>query len=83
MSGFLSKTLATVKAAFAGDKPAVATVSMDQVVQTNARDRWGGILARNYTPERVESILRGALNGNLLDQHELFNLMEETSPRIN
>lgn len=62
---------------------AIPSSPMDQVVQPNARDRWNGLLARSYTPERVERILRGAINGILNDQHELFNLMEETSPRIN
>lgn len=84
MNPILAKAAAAWKAITGGGaQPAASTLTLDQIVQPNARDRWGGLLARNYTPERVELILRGALNGNLLDQHELFNLMEETSPRIN
>ena len=82
MNPLLTKAVAAV-AGFFASKEQVSQVQMDQVVQTNARDRWFGPLARSYTPERVEHILRGALNGILRDQHELFNLMEETSPRIN
>ena len=86
MNPVLTKAVDAVKSAVTGffaSKEQVSQVTMDQIVQTNARDRWFGPLARTYTPERVEHILRGALTGILRDQYELFNLMEATSPRIN
>ena len=83
MNPILQKVSAAWKAITGGGAPSASTMTLEQIVQPNARDRWGGRLARDYTPERVEYILRGALNGILRDQHELFNLMEETSPRIN
>ena len=84
MNPILAKAAAAWKAITGGGtQPAAGGMTLDQIIQPNARDRWGGRIARDYTPERVEYILRGALNGNLIDQHELFNLMEETSPRIN
>jgi phage gp29-like protein len=47
-----------------------------------ARDRWLSVLVRGYTPELVESILRGAFGGNLLYQWQLFDLMEQTWPHL-
>lgn len=52
------------------------------VVRPDARTRWTGAIARNFDPARIESVLRGALSGNLVAQWELFDLMEDTSPRI-
>ncbi|HEX3890701.1 MAG TPA: DUF935 family protein [Verrucomicrobiae bacterium] len=63
--------------------PVAATnVTMQQVVIPTATDRWGGQIAKQYTPERVESVLRGAMSGDLTDVWRLFDLMEDTSPRI-
>ena len=57
--------------------------AIQQIVRPSARDRWMSQAARSYTPERVEQILRSAVTGgNLVAQWELFDLMEDTSPRI-
>jgi phage gp29-like protein len=55
---------------------------MQTIIRQDARSRWTGAVARNFDPARVESTLRGALSGNLVAQWELFDLMEDTSPRI-
>jgi phage gp29-like protein len=56
--------------------------ALAQVLKHDARERWTGLTTREMTPGRVESILRGALGGDLLQQHMLFDLMEDTWPRL-
>lgn len=46
------------------------------------RDRWMGMTARGWTPDRVELVLRSALAGDHAAQWELFDLMEDTWPRL-
>ncbi len=53
-----------------------------RIVQPRARDRWMSASARSYTPEMIHSVLRSALSGNLVAQWELFDLMEDTWPRL-
>ncbi len=62
--------------------PVPARVSLDQIVRPQARDRWTGLITRGLTPERVEDILRGAFGGQMVAQWELFDLMEDTWPRL-
>lgn len=86
---FFNDPIGTVRAAAAaatsvitGKKP-VETATLEQIVVPSARDRWGGQVAKSYTPAKVEQVLRSAFGGNLEAQWELFDLMEDTSPRIN
>ena len=79
---FLQSAAAAIKGVFTS-KQSVGRATLEQVIQPNARDRWNAQLTKTYTPARIEQILRDALNGNLIAQHELFDLMEETSARIN
>lgn len=51
-------------------------------VVPQAKDRWLTASAKNYTPDRIEQILRGAVSGNLVAQWEMFDLMEGTWPRL-
>jgi phage gp29-like protein len=53
-----------------------------RILRPDATLRWSGWGARDYTPERVESVLRGALMGDHVAQWELFHLMEDTWPRL-
>lgn len=39
-------------------------------------------LAATYTPSYIEQLLRGAIAGNHVQQWELFDLMEDTWPRL-
>lgn len=57
-------------------------VVIHRVVVPDARDRWMSATARSYTPEQVENILRSAFSGDLRSQWELFDLMEDTWPRL-
>lgn len=59
-----------------------AAPSILPMIVPAARDRWQGQAIRQYTPERVEQILRGAALGNLVAQWEMFDLMLATWPRL-
>ncbi len=52
------------------------------IIRPQARDRWMGAVASSYTPERIESVLRSVASGDLAGQWELFDLMEDTWPRL-
>ncbi len=62
--------------------PGGATAPLYTVIRPDARGNWMGATARSYDPARVESVLRSAMNGSLVDQWQLFDLMEDTAPRI-
>ncbi len=57
-------------------------VSMDAIIQGQARDRWLTSTIKSYTPDLIEGIARGAMSGNLVAQWQLFDLMEATWPRL-
>lgn len=59
------------------DNPVLQTI-----IRPDARSRWMGSTARQFTPERIETVLRSVANGNLVGQWELFDLMEDTWPRL-
>ncbi len=59
-----------------------APLHMMRVISPNARDRWMNGAVRDYTPDRVEQILRGAMTGNLVAAYQLYDLMEATWPRL-
>ena len=70
-----------------GAAPAVAAQPPSQVpltllIKPSARDRWLSSLVSQYTPEYVETICRGAMAGNLVSQWQMFDLMEQTWPRL-
>lgn len=44
--------------------------------------RWRGTTVSYYTPQVIENTLRNALMGDLTSQWELFDLMEDTWPRL-
>src|SRR5690349_14350915 len=56
--------------------------TMTRLIRTSARDRWLSGIISYYTPQIVESTARSALSGNLFAQWLMFDLMEQTSPRI-
>lgn len=55
---------------------------ISQVIHPDVQDRWQSLTTHSLTPDYVKQILRGALTGNLVYQHELFDLMEDTWPRL-
>jgi phage gp29-like protein len=52
------------------------------IIRPNVRDRWSSTLLSYYTPERVETVARGALSGNLYALWQMFDLMEQTWPEL-
>jgi len=72
-----------VTAAAPPEAGGVANAPLFRVIAPEARDRWQGAGLRSYTPQFVEQITRGAMSGNLQAQWEMFDLMEQTWPRLN
>jgi phage gp29-like protein len=57
--------------------------ALDRILLPNARAQWLAGGARIYTPELVDSLLRLGMGGDLVSQWQLFQLMEDTWPRLN
>jgi phage gp29-like protein len=55
---------------------------LERIIRPDAQQRWLLPQAATYTPSYVEMILRGAMAGNHVQQWELFQLMEDTWPRL-
>lgn len=58
------------------------SVALGRILRPEAAMRWTGWAARDYTPDRIEQILRSALWGDHVGQWELFSMMEDTWPRL-
>lgn len=56
--------------------------SMLRIVRPQAVGRWMMPQLAQITPTYVEQILRGAMFGSTMQQWELFDLMEDTWPRL-
>lgn len=69
-------------AAMSGEAPAKLPKQLQTVIRPTARNRWLGNTAASYTPDRIEQVLRSAMTGSLVAQWELFDLMEDTWPRL-
>lgn len=55
---------------------------MGRLLRPEVRDRWRVGRLAQYTPDQVEMILRGAHAGDVCRTWELFDLMEESWPRL-
>jgi phage gp29-like protein len=62
--------------------PTPAATPMSLIIRPSARDRWQSSLLATYTPQYIENICRGAMAGNLTSQWLMFDLMEQTWPRL-
>ena len=80
--GLLARAASALGSSSAGVGSAHAPAPMLKVVAGSARDRWLSPSIQTFTPQRVEQILRGAMGGDLTAQWELFDLMEQTWPRL-
>lgn len=56
--------------------------ALRQIIRPEAQARWRGTTVGYYTPQMVDLVLRSALMGDLASQWELFDLMEDTWPRL-
>lgn len=78
----IAKAAGPTPVAAVANEPAPAPPLL-RIIQPQARDRWTSALINHYTPDRIVSVLRGALvSGSVYEQWELFNLMEDTWPRL-
>ena len=68
----------------AADAPATASgpAKLSLIIRPSARDRWQSSLLAQYTPTYIENLCRGAMSGNLTSQWLMFDLMEQTWPRL-
>jgi phage gp29-like protein len=74
--------VAPLPVALAAARPAALPVDLARIVRPSASHRWL-LPGSNYlTPQYIETILRGALAGSQVQQWELFDLMEDTWPRL-
>ncbi len=58
------------------------TMALEQVIRPQVRDRWSGLILRGLTPDRIITILQSAFTGSFVGQQALFDLMEDTWPRL-
>jgi phage gp29-like protein len=65
-----------------GTPAASRSVALRQILLPSAKDRWQGYWVNYYTPQRIEMILRWAAAGDMLQQWQMFDLMERTWPRL-
>lgn len=66
----------------ARDAAASKLEAMAQLIVPTGKDRWQTTSGARISPKAVAAILRDALSGELLAQHELFELMEESWDRL-
>lgn len=59
-----------------------SSLPLASILRPQARERWMLPQVGAITPQYIEMTLRGALAGAHLPQWELFNLMEDTWPRL-
>ncbi|MEP6668325.1 MAG: DUF935 family protein, partial [Chthoniobacter sp.] len=63
-------------------RPLAAPQALATIIRPQARERWLLPQVAAITPTYIEMTLRGALAGAHIPQWELFNLMEDTWPRL-
>lgn len=61
---------------------APADPPMQTFIRPAARDRWMAAYVHYYKPQMVENIARSAMSGNMVSQWLMFDLMEQTWPRL-
>lgn len=69
-------------AAEATPTAATGPKTLSLLIKPASRDRWTSTIISLYTPQYIETICRGAMSGNLLAQYQMFDLMEQTWPRL-
>ena len=79
---FIRETPARLQAAVSEKKSARLNPLMSRIIRRQAQGNWLLPSLATVTPQYIETILRGALGGNHVQQWELFDLMEDTWPRL-
>jgi phage gp29-like protein len=65
-----------------GKVPASVSLALARILRPQAAYRWMLPQLAAITPQYIENVLRGALAGSHLQAWELFDLMEDTWPRL-
>lgn len=63
-------------------RPTASDSSLLKIVQPKVQDRWMGLTRRDWTPESVKQTLDGTNFQRLYQLFRLFELMEDTWPRL-
>lgn len=69
-------------AGLTAEEHAALNPRLQAIIRPQAFDRWRGLSSRGLEPEGIQEILDGAFSGDLSRQWELFDLMEDTWPRL-
>jgi phage gp29-like protein len=77
-----SNSLVARAAPAPGNGSTSAAALQQSFIAPQARDRWQTQTLKSYTPDRVEQIVRGVVAGDLQAQWKMFDLMEQTWPRL-
>ena len=78
----LGRRLGWARAAAPQQIGGVATSPLNRIILSSAKDRWMSSSMRQYTPDMIEGILKGAFAGDLLQRWQLFDMMQSTWPRL-
>lgn len=76
-----SEAMAENPAPIQAARPSVP-FDLGRIIRPEAATRWLLPNVAAVTPAYIEAVLRGALGGNHVQQWELFDLMEDTWPRL-
>ena len=63
-------------------KHSAVAPALQRIIQPAAQYRWLGLPIASYTPDLIETIIRGALMGNIVYCWQMYDLMEATWPRL-
>lgn len=74
---------ASARRSHASDRSRAVPPGLRRMIQPQAQGYWLNIGTRYYTPALIESVLRLGLAGDLLAGWQLFQVMEDTWPRLN
>ena len=77
-----AKKVVVEPALTAGPKKPQIPYGLTQIIRPQAAGRWLLPSLAEITPTYIENILRGAFGGSHVQQWELFDLMEDTWPRL-
>jgi len=63
-------------------EPQTPLPGVARILRPDAAARWMGWRVKDYTPDRIETLLRDAMIGDVAATWEMFWLMEDTWPRL-
>lgn len=82
-AGVSLASLKTAKASVPSSLPDGLSADLARILRPNAAYRWMMPQLAAITPQYIEMVLRGALAGSHVQAWELFDLMEDSWPRLN